>query len=491
VDEGGQGGKSPPGDQPPRVAGSYREGRQRALEAHARRPADPGEIAALVAQLRRYNESAAIRECLARLPALEQLSIPQLLFFATQLGFLNQPAEALRFLDEARRGDPDYPPTLASRGQALIWLGRFDEAERELVRCIQRAPQLAQPHWSLAQLRTWSAGENHVERLRAQLARPGRSAGDVALLGYALHKELDDLGRFDEAWDALATACAAQRSRLDYDPQETRLLFDRLLALPPLPAAAAREVTTFVPTFIVGMHRSGTTLLEQLLAGHSQFRAMGELYDFTAQLRWAADHHCRGPLDAAIVERAPGFDFAAIGRGYRESVAWRVADRRYCVDKLPSNFLNLAFIFAALPHARVLHMVRDPAETCFSNLRELFSDACPYSYDQQELAGYFGLYRRLMAHWHERFPGRILDVPCESLVSDTEATLRRVAVHCGTAFEATMLDTASQTRAVATASAVRVRGAVAPRPAARWKPYAAQLQPLLQALARQEGAGGR
>ena len=476
------------GTHPPGTAGSYREARHRALEAHARRPASPEEIADLIRRLRRFNESAAIRECLNRLPPLDQISIPLLLFFAAQLGLLNQPAEALRLLDEARRGDPDYPPTLAARGQVLTWLGGFDEAERELVRCIQHAPELAQPHWLLARLRTWSADENHVERLRAELARPGRSAGDLALLGCALHKELDDLGRFDEAWEALASACAAQRSRVDYDPQVARMLIDRLVALPSLAAAAEGEMTAVVPIFVVGMHRSGTTLLEQLLAGHSEVCAMGERYDFAAQLRWAADHHCRGALDATIVERAPGFDFAAIGRGYLESVAWRIAGKRFCVDKLPSNFLNLAFIFAALPQARVLHMVRDPVETCFSGLRELFSDACPYSYNQQELADYFGLYRRLMAHWHERFPGRILDVPYEALVGETEDSLRRIAAHCGFAFEAPMLNPASLTRGVATASAVEVRGAVEPRAAARWKPYATQLQPLLQALARQDRA---
>ncbi len=476
-------------DSPRRATGSYREARSRALEARAHRPALPEELAELVARLRRYNETAAIRECLSWLPPLERIRIPLLLFFAAQLGFLNQPEQALGFLDEARRADPDFPPTLAARGQALIWLGRFAEAEKELTRCIHRAPELAQPHWLLARLRRWSTGEHHLQRLRAEFARPGRSADDLAMLGYALHKELDDLEQHGEAWEALAAACRARRSRIEFDAGEARALFEGLMALPPLPPADDQPPVP-VPVFIVGMHRSGTTLLEQLLAGHSQVAAMGELYDFTAQLRAAADHHCRGALDATIVSRAPGFDYAAIGRGYLASIAWRSGGRPFCVDKLPSNFLNLAFIGAALPRARVLHVVRDPVDTCFSALREYFSaDACPFSYDQRELAGYYRLYQRLMAHWHECLPGRILDVSYESLVDDTEMTLRRVASHCGFDYEPAMLQTAASARGVATASAVQVRG-TRERRSALWRPYEASLQPLLQGLAMPRATSG-
>ena len=183
-------------------------------------------------------------------------------------------------------------------------------------------------------------------------------------------------------------------------------------------------------------------------------------------------------------------DYAAIGQGYLGSIAWRTGGKPFCVDKLPSNFLNLPFIFAALPEARVLHMVRDPVETCFSNLRELFSDACPYSYDQQELAIYCRMYLRLMEHFQERFAGRFLDVSYDSLVGDTGNTLRRVTAHCGIAFDPVMLDPASRAKGVATASAVQVRGAVAPRGTARWKPYAVQLQPMLEGIARQDAAWG-
>lgn len=467
------------------LAGRYREGRRHALLAHAARPTRPDVVAELVSRLRTFNEPEAIRENIRRLGPLGRVSIPLLLQFAQRLSFLNLQAEALRFIDEARRGDPDYPPTLSARAQVLTYLGQFEEAERELTRCIQRAPEFAQPHWLLSRLRQWSAGDNHVERLRTLLQRPGRTADDVVVLNYALHKELDDLGRHDEAWGALDAACRARRAQVRYATADSAALVDALVAMPPLPAAGAAAAAP-VPVFIVGMHRSGTTLLEQILAGHGDVRDMGELYDFTAQMRWACDHHCRGVLDAEIVRRAPGIDFAAVGRGYLDGIAWRTDGKRLVVDKLPSNFLNIGFILSALPGAKVLHMVRDPLETCFSNLRELFSDACLYSYDQEELAAYFCLYRRLMAHWHARFPGQILDVHYDGLVGDSERSVRAIAAHCGFEFTAAMLDLKSRPGEVATASAVQVRAGIVRRQMPKWVPYARHLQPLAHAL-RQGG----
>jgi hypothetical protein len=230
------------------------------------------------------------------------------------------------------------------------------------------------------------------------------------------------------------------------------------------------------------MHRSGTTLLEQLLDGHPEVQGIGELYDFTAQMRYATDHHCRGVIDATIVERAAGADFARVGRGYLDGLAWRLGEARCFTDKLPSNFLNLGFICSALPQARILHMVRDPVEVCFSNLRELFSEANPYSYDQRELAAYYRGYQRLMAHWRRHWGDRILDVDYAELTRDPETVMRRVAAFCGLEFEPAMLELQSRTRGVATASAVQVRQGIVAREQPKWAPYADFLEPMIEAL---------
>jgi tetratricopeptide (TPR) repeat protein len=468
------------------LAGHYRLARDHALRAAAARPREPAVVAELVARLRTFNEVEALHACVERLRPYDCVPIQLLLACAAQYSNLNEQERALELLDEARRGDPEFPTTLLARGQVLMYLGRFDEAEAEVLRAIRRAPEIAQAWWLLARLRRWTPESNHLTQISAQLQRSNRKPMEVAMLADALHKEFDDIGDHAKAWTALERACAAKRSTLDYRMEDSRALVSALVDfaadIQPARDANGRAVTR-TPIFIVGMHRSGTTLLEQLLDGHSEVNGVGELYDFTSQMRLATDHHCRGVIDRTIVERARGIDFAAAGAGYLGGMEWRLGKEPFFTDKLPSNFLNIGFIARALPQAKILHMVRDPIETCFSNLRELFSDANPFSYDQLELADYYKQYRRLMAHWHQVLPGRVLDVSYAALTRDPEGTLREVCDFCGLDFQPRMLDMTKRTRGVATASAVQVRSKVEAREQPKWAPYAQQLQPLIDALA--------
>jgi len=244
--------------------------------------------------------------------------------------------------------------------------------------------------------------------------------------------------------------------------------------------------TGVTPVFVVGMHRSGTTLLEQLLSASPQLLGLGKLNDFTSAMRHQVDHYYRGPIDLEIVRRAQGIDFAAVGQHYLEGVEWRLGDEPFFVDKQPANFLNIGFICQSLPQAKILHIVRDPVETCFSNLRELFTEINPHSYDQHELADYYLQYVRLMAHWHSAFPGRILDVDYARLTADAGATMRDVALFCGADYVEGMRETTSSRRAIATASSIQVRESVQRRQQPKWAPYARQLQPLITEL-RQGG----
>lgn len=466
------------------LSGHYRTARDYALQAATVNPSDPQVIKELIARLRTFNEAETLHECITRLPPLAQVRIPLLLAFAAQLSYLNEQEHALVFLDEAKRADPAYPATSMARAQILTYLGRFDEAEADLQRVLARAPEIAQTYWLLSRLRKQTPVSNHVDAIRRQLDRPGRNADEIALLGNALHKALDDLGDYEGAWRALEQACRAKRSRLNYRSEDSRVLVDKLIDLPLPPRAPSFQAidNARVPIFIIGMHRSGTTLLEQLLDGHSDVRGVGELYDFTSQMRYATDHHCRGVIDTTIVERARGIDYGAVGAGYLKGMQWRLGEESRFTDKLPSNFLNAGFICRALPQARILHMVRDPVETCFSNLRELFSDANAYSYDQRELADFHGQYQRLMAHWHEAYPGRILDVDYASLTREPELVMRRVAAFCGLDYQPGMLELQRRSRGVATASAVQVRDKVTVREKPKWLPYQDKLRPMIDAL---------
>lgn len=465
------------------LAGHYREALAYARRAHASGSTSPRLLAELVPRLRTFNEIPAIQETIQRLGPEENIPIPLLITLASHLTYANLPEQAIAFLDEARRADPDYPPTLLARCQVSIYLGRFEEARADVEHSLRRAPEIAQSYWLQAALRRQTPDAHHVDAIRRELARPGRKPNDVALLEFALHKELDDLGDHDAAWDALMRGCHAKRATLDYAHSQSVALFSALKQLPASQPPSAAAAATAAPIFIVGMHRSGTTLLEQMLDGSPDVHGIGELYDFTSAMRHATDHHCRGVTDTTVVARAGSIDFADVGRRYLASTAWRIPQgERFFTDKLPSNFLNAGFIARALPQARILHMVRDPRETCFSNLRELFSEANPYSYDLGELGRFHAEYRSLMAHWHARFPGRILDVDYARLVSEPEEVLKTVCRFCGLDFQPAMLDIPSRKRGVVTASAVQVRSRPQTAPTPKWKPYERHLAPLLQML---------
>jgi tetratricopeptide (TPR) repeat protein len=459
------------------LRGNYRRAEDFALAATRAGTTDEKVLAELLPRLRTFNRGPELLACIERAGPPARMPIPLLIAAGAQLSYLNLPERAIVYLDEARRADPDYPTTLLARTQILTYLGRFDDAEQDVERALHRAPEIAQGYWLRAGLRRWTAERNHIDAIRRELARPGRSTEDIALLSFALHKELDDLQRYDEAWQALMQGCRAKRSRLNYDARRMKHLFDVLSTFEaPTPAATTAGP---MPIFIVGMHRSGTTLLEQMLAGHPEVAALGELYDFTSAMRYTTDHHCKGVMDATLVARALDTDLGLAGTRYLDGVRWRLGGARYFTDKLPSNFLNIGFIAQALPQAKILHMVRDPVETCFSNLRELFSDANPYSYDLDELADYYGWYTELMRHWHARFPGRMLDVDYAQLLKEPERQLRRVTEFCGLPFDSAMLELGSRRRGVVTASAVQVRGGVQIRDIPKWAPYQRWLAPLV------------
>lgn len=468
------------------LAGHYNHAREHALRAFA--AAEGGRLSEdaaveLVSRLRTFNLVPELRACVDSMKPVARMPIPVLLRCAAQLSYVNLPESALELLDEARRADPDYPVTLLARAQVLMYCGRFDEAGKDLDRAIARAPVIPQGYWLRSALpREAGTGAARVDAIRRELARAGRRPPEVALLGYALHAELDALGDYPGAWQALELACRAKRSTIDYRPADARQLLDALRGMPALAPASQVPGEPPMPIFIVGMHRSGTTLLEQMLDGSPDVKGIGELYDFTSAMRRATDHHCKGVIDREIVRRAPAADLGEAGRCYLDGVAWRLDGAHAFTDKLPSNFLNLGFIAAALPHAKLLHMVRDPVETCFSNLRELFSEANPYSYTQGELADYFNGYRALMAHWRARLPGRILDVEYARLVREPEAVLREVCGFCGIAFDPAMLRIEERKRGVVTASAVQARSGITVRERPKWAPYERWLQPLTTGL---------
>lgn len=372
--------------------------------------------------------------------------------------------------------------------------GDPERAETELALCLHLAPAFAQAHWMLSGIAPREGGRApRVARIRAVLADTGAGSQAEAYLQFALHNELHALDQHEAAWQALARGNAVRRARVPYDAQAGAALLqaiaqrcDAAFAAQTAPVPTVQGDAP-VPVFIVGMHRSGTTLLERILAGHPQVADGGETQLFAAQLAQAADHGIAGALDALALQRlahAGDADFAAIGAGFIEASRWRMRGRGWFTEKQPPNFLNVGFIARALPQARILHLVRDPVDTCFSNLRTYFGRAAPHAFDMHELAEHCNGYRRLMRHWHAVLPGRVLDVRYDALVAEPEAVARRVFDFCGLAFDPAALDVARRGGSVATASHGQVRRGILRDRGGAWRPYAAHLAPLLDRLER-------
>lgn len=466
-------------------AGRHTPGREAVLKALGGHIESPLVARQLLSHLVALGEGDIALEMVRQLPP-RMWRAPQLMAeVAQQLSFIGAHAQADAFARAAVDADPMHPPSLSMLATMDIFFGRLDDAAEHAGRCLERNPADPVAHWLISRLRRPAPGPR-IDRIRAVLA-DCRNADDAVWLGFALHNELHEAGDFPSAWSALAEAGRTKRALLRYDAAQESALFDALMDWSPAEARASDgcEDTGLTPVFVTGLHRSGTTLAERVLSGHRAVRAGGETYEVSNALRRATGLHFRGELSLACVRARVDINYRELGGGYLRSMRWRAAGKPRVTDKLPSNYYTLGFVLRALPHARVIRVRRDPVDVGLSNLRTLFGEACPHSYDPLDFAAHFHRYERLMAHWHTLFPGRILDIDYRDLVDDPEGTARRMAAFCGLDYMPEMVDISSRSDAVSTASSVMMREGIRKDRSRVWKAYELQLQPMIHAL----GAG--
>lgn len=463
--------------------GSLQAATGHALAATQAAESEPAVLEALCGLLCQLGEIQATL-AITRSPALADADDPQILAGIGKL-LIDQslPEEALPLLLRARRLGLDDAGAHYLVGLARLYCGELDAAERDFEACLARAPLHAACHRALSGLRRASAGHNHVQRLRQTLAAMGESHPDSPPLLYALFKQLDDLDDRAAAWQALDAGMRRRRAQLRHDRAAEAALFERLHAFDGARGTAQGCLTDGpLPVFIIGQPRSGTTLLERLLSGSPDIRDAGELRDFGFQLRYACDSVGPPQPDADLIERAGALDLRAVGERYLARTQWRAQGRRFYTDKLPTNFLLLGLIARALPQARFLHMTRAPMDVCFSNLKELFADAYPHSYDQEDMACHYRRYHALMAHWRQCLPDRLLELRYADLVRDPAAGARRVLDFLGARWDDDVVRIDARPGGIATASSVQLREPVHARNVDGWRRYADQLGPLRDAL---------
>jgi Tfp pilus assembly protein PilF len=475
--------------------GQMRASTRQLLQAVPILPDDIRVIGQLVRLLYLSGETVAARACLDHPALARDPSAQALAMQANQRRMLGDIPAAKALMDRAMAAGIDTPGEHHLYAMLLQFTGDVDGAGKVLEKCLRRWPRFGSAAMAQARLRKQTPAANHVDFLQAQIgSMPADSRVPDELLiraefESALFKELDDLGRHDEAWSSLARSNAIMHALNPYDAAGETAIADAIVnASSSASSGLSRNGPVAnsggaIPIFIVGMPRSGTPLLDRMLSNHSNVVSAGEINDFLRHFHWAADvppSGMQGMLRA--LERSGDMDFAELGARYLQQTQWRSRGRRFYVDKLPTNILMVPFIRQALPHAPILHMVREPMDVCFSNLKAMFGNVSAYSYDMHALAHYHAQYLRLADQWRTAIPDAMLDVSYASLVADPEASLRRVLEYCGLDMEEGCLHPERNASPVATPSSNQVREPIHTRSLGEWHNYAQYMKPLRQAL---------
>ncbi len=394
---------------------------------------------------------------------------------------------ALAMYDQAVALAPTERRLRARRAMVLRYLGHFDRAKLDYDTILASNPNDAEALKARGELRLLQPDHTSIVEMEAALATQTDPEQNIAL-HFALAKAYGDNGDHPTSWRHLSAGNNLQRTQLRYDTQQDREIFERIMAGFPTVESAHADTTGESPIFILGLPRSGTTLVERILGSHSQVHAAGELAALSSAVGAAIN-------DIQPMEQLDWVDFAnllgraegkTIAQGYlTEARAWRGTRPRF-IDKQPTNFFYCGLILRAFPKARIVHLTRHPLAATYAIYKTRFRRTYPFSYDLVELADFIIGYRRLMAHWHQVLPGRILDVAYEDMVQSQEPSTRRLLDHCDLTFEDACLQFHKNPAASTTASAVQVRQPIYDSSLHEWRHHAEALRP---ARARFEAAG--
>lgn len=397
----------------------------------------------------------------------------------------NDHGKALHAFERAVARAPDRPGLRYNLGTCLAWFGRMEEAEHEYRTVLSLDPRYWRAYLSLAHLRRRDAQDNDLAALNAARDTAGDDPEAALYLNLAMAKQLEDIGDYPAAFQCLVEGKAGPRRARAHAAARDREMFAAIQRAFRADASPVEGHLDDAPIFVVGMPRSGTTLVDRILSSHAGVHSAGELDSLPLAVKRMARTPTRDVVDAATLGAVAGMDWAALGREYVASVRSLIGDVPRFVDKLPHNFLYAGHIARALPHARIVCLRRDPMDTCLANFRQLFELSTPnydYSFDLLDTGRYYLMFDRLMAHWQEVLPGRVHELHYEDLLRDQEDQTRRLLAFCGLDWDPACLAFEQNTAAVATASVAQVREPLTSRYVGRWRRYGMDMAPLAALL---------
>jgi len=376
---------------------------------------------------------------------------------------------------------PDNAACRFSFATSLIFSGDVARAEAELEACVALAPRHWHAHATLSRIRRQTPANNHIDRLRSLLGEVGDEPVAAMHTHVALSKEYEDLGDFAKAFDHLVTGKAAVKAATGYTIDRDRAIVEALIHAFPEPRPQPAGHPSAEPIFVMGMPRTGTTLVERILSSHPEVYAAGELENFGVALERLSGANSPVMLSPDVIRRAGDIPWETLGEVYIASTRPATCLKPRFIDKLPHNFLYAGFIANALPNARIICLRRNPLDSCLGNFREPFSETSPlhgYAFDLLDTGRYYVLFDRLMAHWKRVLPGRILEVDYETLVTTQEASTRQLLEHCGLPWNEACLHFERNQAPSTTASSVQVRAPMHQDAVRRWAKYREQLKDL-------------
>jgi tetratricopeptide (TPR) repeat protein len=395
--------------------------------------------------------------------------------------------EALEIYEEVLKNYPHQGRAQMSYGHTLKTVGRLDEAIRAYRKCVELSPEVGEAYWSLANLKTFRFSDEDITQMRAQVTTGGGDPDDQAHIAFALGKALEDRGQFDESFHFYRRGNAIRNVNHRFNPKvnvfntarQIRVFTPEFIA-----SSEGRGCPAPDPIFIVGLPRAGSTLLEQILASHSQVEGTTELTDIIAISRRLAEKSRQNPAGKypEILAQLPPERFRELGESYLETTRIQRSDTPFFIDKMPNNFQHIGLIHLILPNAKIIDARRHPMACCFSGFKQLFARGQTFTYGLEDIGRYYRDYVILMDHWDRVLPGRVLRVEYEEMVADTENQIRRMLDYCGLGFEEECLRFYETKRAIRTPSAEQVRQPIYTQALEQWRNYEAHLGPLKEAL---------
>jgi tetratricopeptide (TPR) repeat protein len=456
-----------------------------ALELNPDRAAAHHGLATILCRKRREAEAIPHFEiALEREPGY----IPAMAGLAGALTTSGRQAEAIALCRRALAIKPDFEQAISALGVALAELGDIEGAVAECRRAVALAPERPDFCYVLTQLAKVRRGDPVVGALDAMLPRAASlSPREQCWLHFGLAKAYDDLGEQDRGFACLLEGNAIKRRQDQYQEARDLGAMNRIRKVFTAELITARGDVgdkSTLPVFIVGMPRSGTTLVEQVLASHNSVFGAGERLELPRAVGQLERRLGALPFPEAVWT-IPGEELRQIGADYVAALQPLAPDARRIIDKMPVNFHFAGLIHLILPNARIIHVIRDPVDTCLSCFSKLFSGEQPFAYDLGELGRFHRAYQQLMAHWRQVLPPHVLlEVHYESLVEDLATEARRMVAHCGLDWDDACLEFHKTSRAVHTASVTQVRQPIYRGSVGRWRPEPTLLQPLLDGLGR-------